>query len=239
LIIAGTSVAVSDISQDLEQVFKILGVEVSLDCCQEKVNTEPVKIEIVIDLESEVQDKEYVTKYEDCKKRQEADEFNMQEVENNEEGCKQKCPVCRKMVTYLDRHVQTAHKDVKGRCDVCKKIVLKGFKKHRASCNICPRCGYTNPRKQRLMMHMETFHNRPDGLKEYFEFPSFDNTFDTIMKKSTDDARNDPMASCHICDKKFKVEGNLMNHIRIFHERKIFDCIVHEKEGKLKEKVDI
>ena len=65
---------------------------------------------------------------------------------------------------------------------MCKKIVLKGFKKHRASCNICPQCGYTNPRKQRLMMHIKTFHNRPDGLKEYFEFPSFE-TFLTVLKR--------------------------------------------------------
>ena len=74
---------------------------------------------------------------------------------------KQACPFCGKVTAYVDQHIKTAHKEMKGddTCEVCKQKVKQDMKKHRSICIFCPFCGYENKKKDRLLKHIASNHH--------------------------------------------------------------------------------
>merc|ERR1712129_3381 len=82
------------------------------------------------------------------------------------DGMKLECPICGKIVVYLNIHIKACHKDTiesrgYGVCEVCMKKV-DNMKQHRGVCTSCPLCQYKNSKKARLLKHMDTYHGH-DG----------------------------------------------------------------------------
>ena len=73
---------------------------------------------------------------------------------------KQECPFCGKQTVYIDQHIKSLHKEMKGNdtCEVCKQRIKQDMKKHRSVCIFCPFCGYQNRKKDRLLRHIEANH---------------------------------------------------------------------------------
>ena len=74
------------------------------------------------------------------------------------------CPICGKMLLYLNEHMKALHKEdqeTRGTmvCEVCRQRV-DNMKKHRGVCISCPLCEYKNNKKSRLLKHIYTFHGQ-------------------------------------------------------------------------------
>ena len=87
---------------------------------------------------------------------------NIHGVGNIEE--KLECPICGKMLLYLNEHMKALHKEdqeTRGTmvCEVCRQKV-DNMKKHRGVCISCPLCDYKNNKKMRLLKHIYTFHGQ-------------------------------------------------------------------------------
>ena len=67
------------------------------------------------------------------------------------------CQICSKKVIYVEQHMRAKHSDVQKpmKCEVCLLDINTNMQKHRKSCNKCLHCDYTNPKKARLLNHIE------------------------------------------------------------------------------------
>ena len=67
------------------------------------------------------------------------------------------CNICKKRVSYLIQHIRVMHSErVKAQfCDICLQEININMKLHRKTCIKCIYCSYENPRKQRLLAHIE------------------------------------------------------------------------------------
>ena len=86
----------------------------------------------------------------------------MHGVEGYEEGLKNECPYCGKIILHIDQHIRKLHREKSGYsfCEVCRKKVEGDMNKHRAKCIFCPFCSYENNRKTRLLKHIATHHTK-------------------------------------------------------------------------------
>ena len=77
--------------------------------------------------------------------------------ENVNKTFKHICSLCGRNVVYIEQHIRFFHKDITSKevCEVCQETIVGDMKKHRGSCISCPKCGYNNSKKKRLLEHIK------------------------------------------------------------------------------------
>lgn len=138
---------------------------------------------------------------------------------------------------------KSSQKNIGERCDLCdftcaKKSTLYSHKRRHKLEDIgevyaCNECGFKTGKKSSLYSHIKRKHKEPRGIcdaqPELFYCSQCDyknkNKYELkihVARKHSDDFK----FSCETCGKKFKVKGDLTNHIRFSHREQPVICDV-------------
>ena len=81
----------------------------------------------------------------------------------------EKCNICSKMVVYIDQHLKKVHFQLltSNICEICNKKIISNMKQHRHKCIFCPLCKYKNPKKARLLKHINLKHRKNKDVQSH------------------------------------------------------------------------
>ncbi|CAB0032357.1 unnamed protein product [Trichogramma brassicae] len=149
------------------------------------------------------------------------------------------CHLCKRKFVYqsiLKRHVRSHTNERPFGCKLCEQRFFQRshLSQHFVRChtkgsgNRCADCEASFDTRQDFLRHYRSCHEKLEPLKHLLECDFCKKIFfDKSSLRRHIDAMHvqlQPRYSCEICDKKFKLECNLQNHMYTHTEEKMFGC---------------